>query len=469
MTTDSKTPQTPVDRRLALESSPLPWGYGADRITALVRSPDDLYLYWEITDHGIADARARLGPAGADGWFNLRLYDTTGREFDGTNANHYVDLHVDRAEREHFLAVHRPGSSLHVEIGVKTLEGYFQPIARSGRADFPRKSPSPNTSLEWMTVAGGEESPAAAPYRSRFAGSTSHAQEPAATPPSAGSPAHDPPPATQTPVATASQTWTVSTSMTSEWVTLSQHDLHQLVELPSFFASWRTQWSSDLRFLRWAGQWPGAPMAGEGLTWHTGPFPFALGPFELPDSARVEVTEGGVPMLVPTEWGPVQIVGPWRVTIRGLEKRPSQRVLATWTMHWVRVAPVRTERWITSVERVTVAAHDHFERALGASEASLVRGIGASEAWRLGASERMWLGASEWMLMGASELALLGASELALFGLGLGASALLMRGASEWMLVGGSEQLLGASEWLALGGSPVLFLGSSEQGEGRGA
>src|SRR5579863_4050028 len=55
----------------ALESAPLPWGYGADRITALVRSPDDLYVYWEVTDPGIGSARARLGPHGASGWLNL--------------------------------------------------------------------------------------------------------------------------------------------------------------------------------------------------------------------------------------------------------------------------------------------------------------------------------------------------------------------------------------------------------------
>jgi hypothetical protein len=240
----------------------------------------------------------------------------------------------------------------------------------------------------------------------------------------------------------------------------------QLFHLPSFFASWQTQWSSDLRFLRWVGQWPGAEHGVERFAWNDGPFPLEL-PAELSGTlggatSVIDVAQTGMPMLVPSEWGPVQIVGPWRVTIRGLdERRPERRVLATWTMHWVRVAPVQSARWITSIERVRFGAHEKLEYAAGASEARSAWGAGASEAWRLGASERMWLGASEWMLMGASEWVAAGASELAL--MGLGASGLLARGASEWLLLGASERLLGGgSEWRGMGSSGGVGLGASE-------
>src|SRR5205085_906807 len=145
-------------------------GYGENRITAIVRDPDSAYLYWEITDEGIASARSRLGPAGADGWCNLRVYDTTGRAFDGTNANDYFDIRVDRADREYFLMIRRPTSTMHAEVGIKTHEGFFQPIARSGRADFPRNAPSGNTTLDWMTVTSEDAPPAVEPYRSRYTG-----------------------------------------------------------------------------------------------------------------------------------------------------------------------------------------------------------------------------------------------------------------------------------------------------------
>src|SRR5580693_526772 len=129
-----------VDESLSapvIDAGDLPWAYGQDRITAMVRDPDSAYLYWEITDEGIAAARARLGPAGEHGWCNLRIYDTTGTTFDGTNAHDYFDIRVDRADREYFVMIRRPGSSMHAEIGIKTYEGYFQPVARSGQGDFP--------------------------------------------------------------------------------------------------------------------------------------------------------------------------------------------------------------------------------------------------------------------------------------------------------------------------------------------
>ncbi|HEY6476516.1 MAG TPA: DUF4912 domain-containing protein, partial [Polyangia bacterium] len=53
----------------------IPWGYGYDRITAMVIDPERLYVYWEVTDEAVEAARAGLGPAGAGAWLNLRVYD----------------------------------------------------------------------------------------------------------------------------------------------------------------------------------------------------------------------------------------------------------------------------------------------------------------------------------------------------------------------------------------------------------
>src|SRR5579884_2235497 len=173
MTDDTRVEQSKFELGSAgppIDAGELPWSYGEDRVTAIVRDPDSAYAYWEITDDGIARARARLGPAGASGWCNLRVYDTTGRDFDGTNANDYFDIRVDRADREFYLMIRRPGSSIHVEVGIKSHEGYFQPVARSGRAEFPSSGPSDDTRLEWMTVTSGNLPPCVRPCRSRYAG-----------------------------------------------------------------------------------------------------------------------------------------------------------------------------------------------------------------------------------------------------------------------------------------------------------
>ena len=89
----------------------IPWGYGYDRVTAMVIDPERLYVYWEVTDDAVAAARAGLGPAGANAWLNLRVYDISGRLFDGTNAHSYFDHRVERHDRQWFFVINKPTSS----------------------------------------------------------------------------------------------------------------------------------------------------------------------------------------------------------------------------------------------------------------------------------------------------------------------------------------------------------------------
>ena len=135
-----------------LPSDDIPWGYGETRITAMVRDPDWLYAYWEITDEALEAARKRL-TRGRDAWCCLRVYDTTDRVFDGSNAQTHFDIAVDRGTRDWFVHIGRPTSSCHVEVGLKSRQGEFQAIARSGRCDFPRKRPIQDLAVEWLTVA----------------------------------------------------------------------------------------------------------------------------------------------------------------------------------------------------------------------------------------------------------------------------------------------------------------------------
>ncbi len=101
----------------------IPWSYGQSRVRAMAVDPERLYTYWEVTDEAIALARAQLGPGGDSGWLNLRVYDTTGRLFDGTNPHGYFDHRVDRGDRQWFFTVGRPASEAFVEIGMKSYEG----------------------------------------------------------------------------------------------------------------------------------------------------------------------------------------------------------------------------------------------------------------------------------------------------------------------------------------------------------
>lgn len=423
-----------------IDAGELPWGYGENRVTAIVRDPDSAYLYWEITDDAIATARARLGPAGDAGWCNLRVYDTTGRDFDGTNANDYFDIRVDRFDREYFIMIRRPTSSMHVEVGIKTHEGYFQSIARSGRADFPRNDPTPDTSLEWLTVTSEDSSPAAIPCRSRYSG-----PEPA-LPPRAGGGYVDVWRAAYAP--SMPQEAETAPREHASWSGATVHR-HRSAHIERWWHldEWRAEWRGGLRFTRWVGA------AGEHgtMTWHEGPFPVEL--FD-PERIAVELL-GDAPVHLKAEGTEFTVYGPWRVSIRSFEVEPQRRLLSTWSMRWVRATTPMVERWGHVAERQLISEFEREHLVLGASEQQAFAERGASERWRLGASERMWMGASEWIAGGASETLFLGGSQAGW----AGASALLYRGASERM--GASERWrIGASEWVRLGASE--WMGASE-------
>jgi len=433
----------------------LPWGYGEDRITAVVRDPDSAYLYWEMTDQGLDAARRRLGAGGPDGWCNIRVYDTTGKVFDGTNANDYFDIRVDRSDREYFVMIRRPTSTMHAEIGVKTLEGYFQPVARSGGADFPRNAPSPHTNLEWLTVTSDGAPPAVAPFRSRYSGPQ------AALPDRAGAGYVDVWRAAYAPSMPGGGGPLENASSSGAGVHRTfERSAH--IERWWHLEEWRSEWRGGMRFARRVGSLHDTP-----VQWHEGPFAV-----DLVDPERIAIQLlGDVPVHILGQGMEFTVYGPWRMTARSFDAEPHRRILSTWSVRWVRALTPMIERWGLGIERQIVSGYEREHVMHGASERHALLERGASEQWRLGASERMWLGASEWAAAGGSETLFVGGSEWAF----AGASAFAQLGASERF---GASEILGASErWRLAGGASVLGgaseewmteLGASEGGRAAG-
>jgi len=381
----------------------IPWGYGQDQVTAMAIDPERLYVYWEVTDEGLERARAALGPGGRDAGLILRVYDVTNRIFDGTNAHTYFDHAVSRTDRQWFFSIGKPSSTIVVEIGLKSAEGYFVRVARSGRADFPRREPASPNRVEWLTVlsASGD----------------------------VGEPATD---SRQTPMVISGAAGpTVQPEPVRVWDIRHTHggwDGEWMIRGESFGTAWQ-EWGEWAR--ERMGEWEGPIIR---TTWAAGPFSY---PVEPP--RYVEERYDGT-VTVRSEEGRSHIVhGPWRVVIRGLGAKAERRILAVW-----------------EVRRSWVAHTGLAVRAVGGPASA----PGGSEQMILGASELRWQAASEVRLGGASELYLLGASELRY----LGASETLYLGASEWRAMGASEQrYLGASEWIERGASEARYVGASER------
>ena len=376
----------------------IPWGFGQNRITAMVVDPRRMYAYWEVRDDAIEAARKALGPGGPGSWLNLRVYDISGRIFDGTNAHSYFDVEVDRHDRQWFFEIGKPTSTHCVEIGVKSSEGYFQKIARSGRVDLPRAEPSAPGPIEWLSVheitdeigapvpgapQGRPHAPAAVhrvPQTAHLAGSLAEGEH-----------------------------WVAEdVSALREWVALSGWETHDL---------WHTEWVGGHGRLEWfAGgqrfEWVG-PLVH--TSWESGLF---ATPVEAPGIVE-ERHEG--PVVIQKLGDKTRILyGPWQVVIRGLGGHAEGRVLGRWEVRksWVTSVGFEVQggtlRWSAAAPCVAEAPGGSESLALGASErrwmvGSEVRLAGASEVFRAGASEFRYLGASEMLLGGASERG--GASE----------------------------------------------------------
>jgi hypothetical protein len=395
----------------------IPWGYGQDRVTTMVVDPEHLYVYWEVTDQAIEQARAGLGAGGPDAWLNLRVYDVTSRIFDGTNAHAYFDRSVSRTDRQWFFLIGKPTSTAIVELGLKSREGYFVRVARSGRADFPRVAPASGDGVEWLTVqaATGQVGEPAADGRAPV--SVHSTTEPAA---------HVEP----------VRVWDIRRThagLDGDWIIRDE----------SFGAGWESTFE-------WAGhkiEWQGPVIQA---SWEAGPFPY---PVEA--SPYVEERYDGKVTVRSVEGRTHIVYGPWQVVIRGLGARAERTVLAVWETYrsWVGYSGAASH--IVTQGMLTPGGSEQV--ALGASElrwrvASELRLGGASEAFRLGASELRYLGASETLYSGASEWRLRGASELRFLG------------ASQWLYGGASERRSGgASEWLYPGASERAHLGASER------
>lgn len=404
------------------EPTSIPWSYGVDRVTASAVDPDRLFVYWEVGDEAIARARGQLGAGGEGAWLNLRVYDTTGRIFDGTNAHSYFDHRVERHDRHWFFHVGKPTSQAVVEVGLRSHEGFFVKIARSGRVEFPRKEPAPWADPEWLTVRSGD---GAVEHAGRGAPGAGAAPGSGGAGPAAGGGVGD---------AGGAALW---------------HALHmpwdEAVRLGLVEGGERIEWEQVIT----SGTFEGF----EQFTWE-GPVTISsweAGPFSYPVEAPVpEREERSAPTRVYRVGGRTHVVqGPWQVVIRGLGAHGGRAVLARWEVH---------RSWIAE-EGVEVRGQT--VRIAG-------RAPGSSELLTQGASERRWRAASELRLGGSSELYFVGASELRLRGaserLYQAASELRLRGASERLYQAASElRFAGASEQLLRGASERAWKGASEQ------
>lgn len=113
---------------------PLPARYGEDRVTLLVRDPETLFAYWELTPSATETACREQGCPPEALTPVLRLHDLT-------QGSPPEEVAVGQAE-SWYLHVGRPGHRFQAELGLRGPTGRFTPIIRSNLVETPPCSPA---------------------------------------------------------------------------------------------------------------------------------------------------------------------------------------------------------------------------------------------------------------------------------------------------------------------------------------
>jgi hypothetical protein len=118
----------------------LPDTYDETRVVSMAVGPYLMHVYWNITP----DDFRKIAPLpGEEHQSVLRFYDVTYIMFDGTNAHSFFDVPIDLEAKNWNVPLWSPEKSYVVEIGYKTQDGVFVPIAASEATQTPPAGPTP--------------------------------------------------------------------------------------------------------------------------------------------------------------------------------------------------------------------------------------------------------------------------------------------------------------------------------------
>ena len=107
----------------------LPEEYGEDSVALMTVDPRKLFIYWEVSQDSIDKYIGDI---------NVRVYDVTGIDFDGTNAHGYFDMLVGERIGSQYIDV-APEREYIVDVGIIDPSGVFVSIARSNKVLTPRE------------------------------------------------------------------------------------------------------------------------------------------------------------------------------------------------------------------------------------------------------------------------------------------------------------------------------------------
>lgn len=132
----------------------LPERYGDMRLIAMARDPLKLYIYWELDGGGVERARERIGCDWPSLSWVMRVFDVTGVQFNGANANSFFDVEINPYLGSVYMDVDKADCEYTIVMGLRDSSGRFEPVVASNKIRTPRVEPSSRTDAEWSVPEG---------------------------------------------------------------------------------------------------------------------------------------------------------------------------------------------------------------------------------------------------------------------------------------------------------------------------
>jgi hypothetical protein len=124
--------------------------YSENRIVLMIRDPYWCFAYWDLTSEKQAEVITEI--SGGVVKLILRVYDVTGLDFNGANANRFMDIQVGEESNNWYLNVWAADHAYCVDLGLLHPDGKFVVLARSNVVTTPRDAISSVIDEEWMVV-----------------------------------------------------------------------------------------------------------------------------------------------------------------------------------------------------------------------------------------------------------------------------------------------------------------------------
>ncbi|GIM45075.1 hypothetical protein DNHGIG_06240 [Collibacillus ludicampi] len=111
--------------------------YQENRLVALIKDYQCVYVYWEISEERQRLLNEHFCCEIGNLPLFLRVYDVTALYFNGYNAHRYWEISIPWEADNWYIHGLEPGRNYFVDLGTKTIHGRFFTVLRSNLVELP--------------------------------------------------------------------------------------------------------------------------------------------------------------------------------------------------------------------------------------------------------------------------------------------------------------------------------------------